>query len=268
MTSSPVLIGGLTPRPVQETVEDQGTSLFLYSRGGGGKTTLTAGAAENEADGPVLMIDAEGGSKAVSDRKGIDVVSIASWSELEKVVDDIIKQVTAKTIPYKTFTFDNLSEYAQLAKSSVCGTNQPTQPQWGEINRRMIKLVRDLRNLASKNPVNVLFICWDSTERDETNKLIYKLQFTPQLQKEYPGMIDIIGYIMPIDGDPDHRELSFEFSSKTDAKLRRNMSAAARSIPYRIRYGLDNLPMADILNSLRRGATFPKEKYPASTQRT
>lgn len=239
---------------------DAGACMFIYSKGGGGKTTLAASAATTF--GPVLVLDAEGGTKAISHMKDVEVLPATSWRDA-KEFRRAIEQTPVADIPWGTIVFDNMSEFSELAIREIAGSDQPTWPEYGELKRQILDFVRYFRNLAAKpGAPNIIFLCWDVNDKDETQKMMYRLNFTPAVQKDLPGIVDIIGYIMPIDGDPDHRRLSFEISTKTDAKLRRNMGKAARSIPYQIYYGLDNLPLGDILAALRTDTDFPKAKYP------
>lgn len=254
-----ILIGKLGIVPVA-AMSDTGACMFLYSKGGGGKTTLAASTADKF--GPVLFLDAEGGTKAISHMEGIDVLPATSW-KAAKDFRKSLEQLKVEDIPWGTIVFDNMSEFSELALREIAGTDQPTWPEYGELKRQLLDFVRYFRNLAARpGAPNIIFLCWDVNDKDDTQKMMYRLNFTPAVQKDLPGIVDVIGYIMPIDGDPDHRRLSFEISTKTDAKLRRNMGKAARSVPYQIYYGLDNLPLSDILQALRADVEFPKGKYP------
>ncbi len=243
--------------------QDAGVCMFLYSRGGAGKTTLAAALADSIPDAPIVIFDAEGGAKVVNDRKDIPVIVMESWKHLDRMEEEIKKTAI---LPWKTIILDNESEYMQLCINEVTSSDedQITQPEWGSIQRKMRAHIRFYRDLAKSRNINVIFICWDVTDKDETNRMVQKLNFIPSLQKEIPGLVDIIGYIEGIDNDPEHRTITFAFSRKTDAKFRRNRSEAARSIPANITYGLDNLPLPDFINALRRGVKFPVEKYQVS----
>lgn len=242
------------------TFQSSGAFMFLYARGGGGKTTLAASLHASDQDSPVVIFDAEGGSKVVNDIPDVQVIPVKTWKDLDDLEDQIKR---TPVLPWKTIILDNESEFCQLCVNAVTGNeeDQVTQPEWGSVQRKMLAHVRFYRDLAAQRGINVIMICWDVTERDETNKLVAKLNFIPSLQKSLPGVVDIIGYIQGIDNDPDHRILDFSFSTKTDAKFRRNTSDAARSIPLKLVYGLDNLPLIDIMNSLKRGEKFPADKY-------
>lgn len=238
-----------------------GYCILLYSRGGGGKTTLAGSADDSPDDSPVLFLDAEGGTKAISHRGNVDVITVKDWTDIKRVTADI---VAAPELEWKTIVLDNLSEYVQLATTKIVGnaTDQVSQPKYGDMAREVLALVRTYRDLARHRGVNVVIIAWDSPEKDETGKLMTTINATPKLQKDLPGIVDIIGYISPVDGRPDLRLLSFEPSSKTISKFRRNTSDAARTIPFTIYYSLDNLPLPDIFAALKRGVNWPESRYP------
>lgn len=245
------------------TYQDAGTCMFIYSRGGGGKTTLAASLVESEPDSPVVFFDAEGGAKVVNDRPDVQVIEMHSWEELD-AMEEYIKKTP--TLPWKTIVLDNESEFMQLCVNKVASGDEEavTQPEWGLVQRKMRAHIRFYRDLAKSRNINVIFICWDVNDKDETNRSVMRLNFIPSLQKEIPGLVDIIGYITGIDNDPNHRNITFAFSTKTDAKFRRNRSEAAQSVPSMITYGLDNLPLPDIINAIRRGVSFPASKYVVS----
>lgn len=240
---------------------DLGYCILLYSRGGGGKTTLAGSADDSLEDSPVLFIDAEGGVKAISHRPNVQVITVSSWRDIKTLTNDIIK---APVLPWKTIVLDNLSEFVQLAVTQIVGnsTDSVSQPKYGDMAREVLALVRSYRDLARYKKTNVIIIAWDSPERDDSGRLTTTINATPKLQKDLPGIVDIIGYISPIDGQPDRRLLTFEQSTRTIAKFRRNTSDAAKTIPLQIVYGVDNLPMPDILAALKRGKEWPAEKYP------
>lgn len=240
-----------------------GYSMMLISRPGGGKTTLAGSAADSPEDSPVLFVDAEGGVKAISHRKDVDVISVKTWDE--------VKTLTAKfkadpNLPWRTIVLDNLSEFTTLATAKIVGgVAAPSWPEWGAVAREILVLVRDYRDLARSRGINSIIIAWDSLEEDKAKRAFLTLNATPKIQEDLPGIVDIIGHIDKLDGQPDIRVLNFEPSTRTIQKFRRDVSDTGRSIPHKITYSLDNLPMGDILAALKRGVPFPVNKYPVPT---
>jgi hypothetical protein len=243
---------------------NQGYCMVLFSRAGSGKTTLAAGADDSPEDSPVMFVDAEGGTKVISHRKKVEVITVASWDEIKDLTAQFKRDPNLK---WKTIILDNLSEFIQLAIKKIVGnaTDQVSQPKWGDMAREVLALVRDYRDLARTRGINSIIVAWDSAEEDKAKRPLLTLNATPMLQRDLPGVVDIIGHIDPINGQPDRRLLNFEPSTQTIQKFRRVPSDAGRTIPYKIVYGLDNLPMADILAALKRGVPFPVEKYVVAT---
>lgn len=240
-----------------------GYCMLLFSKGGGGKTTLAGGAADSPEDCPVLFVDAEGGVKAISHRTNVDVIAVKNWDEIK----ELTKQFKADpNLKWRTIVLDNLSEFVQLATTKIVGgTDAPSWPEWGAMAREVLALVRDYRDLARMRGINSIIIAWDSVEEDKAKRSVLTVNATPKLQEDLPGIVDIIGHIDPIDGQPDKRLLNFEPSTRTIQKFRRNTSDAGKTIPHKIVYTVDNLPMADILAALKRGVPFPVEKYVVAT---
>lgn len=260
-----VKFGRFSVRKASDDV-NLGSCLLLYSQGGSGKTTLAASAADSPPDAPVAFFDAEGGTKVISDRRDVDVIDVKTWKDIKDLEQQCVR--TPEQIPWKTIVLDNLSEYIQLATNQIVGnaTDQVSQPKWGEMAREVLALVRSFRDLSRMHGLNVVIIAWDSDEKEENGRIKKHLAATPKIQKDLPGIVDIIGWITAIDGQPDKRLITFEPSTRTIAKFRRNRTDAARTIPHQITYGLDDLPLPHIFNALRRGVPFPTVKYPAVQQ--
>lgn len=244
-----------------------GYCLMLFSPPGGGKTTLAGAAADSPEDSPVLFIDAEGGVKAISHRPDVEVVTVSSWLEIKKITAELKRDAAPR---WRTIVLDNLSEFIQLATIQIVGNNtdQTSLPKYGDMAREVLALVRDYRDIARIKGLNSIIIAWDEVEEDKAKRPLLTFNATPKLQSDLPGIVDIIGHIDKINGMPDRRILNFEPSNSTIAKFRRPVSDSANTIPHKIHYTLDNIPMGDILAALKRGKAFPVEKYPIPAVRS
>ena len=255
--------GKFEVKSAAESVE-WGYCILLYSRAGSGKTTLAGSADESPEDSPVLFIDAEGGTKVISHRPNIDVIPVKSWDEIK----DLTSRLKADPdLKWKTIVLDNLSEFIQLATQKIVGgSSAPSWPEWGTMAREVLALVRDYRDLARTRGINSIIVAWDSAEEDRAKRPLLTVNATPKLQGDLPGIVDIIGHIDPV-GDPERRLLNFEPSVKTIQKFRRVPSETGKTIPHQIVYGIDNLPLPDILAALKRGVPFPVERYATTPAR-
>lgn len=266
---APVTFGRFQGHSATESAKE-GSSIMLFGKAGSGKTTLAASLSLDPKNCPVWFLDSEGGTKVISDMSGVTVFPIHTWQEQKDFRQEIVKQKAApQGLPFKTIVIDNLSEVVQQAVTAIVGnaTEQVSQPKWGDMAREILSYVRFYRDLARDNGINVVIIAWDSEEKNEiTGRSIVTLEATPKLQKELPGILDHIGWITPVDGQPDKRVLSFEPSTRNISKFRRSRTEAARSIPVKIEYGLDNMPLCDIVAAMR-GDQFDVKKYQTTTQR-
>jgi hypothetical protein len=245
-----------------------GYCILLFSRAGSGKTTLAGSADDSPEDSPVLFVDAEGGTKVISHRPNIDVITVKSWDEIKSITSRLKLDPNLK---WRTIVLDNLSEFIQLATTKIVGGSAaPSWPEWGSVAREVLALVRDYRDLARTRGLNSIIVAWDSTEEDKAKRPLLTLSATPKLQGDLPGIVDIIGHIDPINGQPDKRLLNFEPSTRTIQKFRRVPSDTGRTIPHKIVYGIDNLPLPDILAALKRNVPFPTDRYvpPTTSSRT
>lgn len=238
-----------------------GYCFLLTSPKGGGKTSLAASLDDYELERPVLMVDAEGGSKAISHRAGVDVIQVFDWDEVRRLTDGFIS--SKEPLRWKTIALDNLSAIVTFARVKVTKSeiDGVTQPEWLTIANMVLSLVGDYRNLARTRGINSILVAWDSIEEDKAHKPYQHVQATPMIQRDLPGMVDIVGHIDIIDGKPDQRMLVLEPSTHTINKFRRNPKGTALTVPYRLPYGVDNFPLGDIMAALKHGVEFPVSKY-------
>jgi len=257
--------GGLQIRYTDD-IKEVGTNWTLFGPAGAGKSTFPLPLAESEEFGPLFYV-ASGSGLSVVQHKHIPYIIPEKWQDLQRVLDECKKCTPESMPPFKAIALDNLSEFIVLARWHVCpingypeGTN--ALRDWNKITQMVITYVREWRDLTEQLPIHVFFMAWDSDERGTASgagKLTIDLN--PALQKAYPGIVDTIGHISVPNHDPDHRVVNFTPDMKAITKFRRNPSANARKIPYEVYYGLDNLPIVDILKVMRHDDVWPADKY-------
>jgi hypothetical protein len=241
----------------------------LFGPAGGGKTTLAASAADSPFGEPCIHFDAEGGSSAIEHRNNVDVADIKSWDEIARITAEFKKAQHG----YKTVIWDNMTEIQKLSIAGIAGpgvgagTDVTELQEYLKSTNQMETMVRTWRDMARFQGINVVFVLWDEEDKDKnTNRLKTMVQLTPMLQKAYPGLVDTVGWVGPVEGRPDLRVVDFTPSPKTHAKFRRAPGTPAQKIPYKIFYSVDNLPMADMLATMKGGVDWPTAKYPAPAQ--
>jgi hypothetical protein len=259
----PERFGGIPIRRVSEVATDWGMCMAIYGPPGVGKTTFAAGAAQSALGSPVLFLDAEGGIRSISHDQTIEVIEVHDWATLIKFNQELMK-TPPDQIPWKTIVLDNMSEFQAVSLRRIVAGNEMAQIQdWGRCTQDMLLLTRFYRDLARVKGVSVILIAWETPDKDESTGIVKRdVGFTPSLARQFPGIVDIVGYLEVMNDPPKYtRCLSFAPSPRTAAKFRRSRNENAMEIPYMIWYGADDNPMADLLATLKGGAKWPKQKY-------
>lgn len=243
----------------------QGVFMTLYAQGGGGKTTL---AAELYKIGRTLYIDAEGGTDSIAhlqDEPNLDIVDVSDYKQFKRLGE----KLKLDTEDYVNIVVDNLSEIIDLCEIDVgiVGNDAHDLQRYKLMTREIMRQVRLYRELSRIRGLNVIICAWDSDEKDDRGVLKKDLAFTPKLREEYPGICTIIGHV-DVTNNPDLRRLNFAPGPKTVSKFKRSQDSAAMKIPYQIYYGINNLPLADIINTIKGKEDWPEKKYPKPSANT
>lgn len=237
-----------------------GTFITLYGPAGAGKTTLSATAADVPEGAPMLICDAEGGTRVIAHRTDIDVMPIHDWNTAEAFTSAIERDPSP---PWKTISWDNLSELQTVNMASIIGPDKKPEIQnWGENTATILKFTRRWRDIAQAKNINVIFVAWDEVVRVDGEPTRRRLNFTNSLQKTYAGLVDIIGYL-DVENNPPHwtRTLHFEPSPRLESKFRRDQTEAANKIPFQIY----NPNLGTIIQVLRTGKEWPTAKHTKPT---
>ena len=179
-------------------------NLFVYGESGVGKTFLSGTAADDKRTSPVLFIDAEGGITTIKERKDIDVVTVRSMKQLEKVATQLGASVKAGKLYYSTIVVDSLTELADLDMRDVMreaynrspdkvDIDVPSPREWGKVRNHIRIIVRYFKDL----PCHVIWTGHLSVQEADPDKGIprkYYPGFAGKLAREIPGFMDIVGY--------------------------------------------------------------------------
>jgi len=252
-------LGGLVIRKATAAKDTGGSFWTFYGQGGSGKTTLAGSCADCELGYPYMHVDIDGGIEAISHKSNVEYVAVTSYKQFDKFTAEIEKANHG----YKTICVDNLSELADLCILGIAGmTDQPEIQEWGQMTREIVHKVRQWKNIARAQGMNIIFCAWDADEKDDRGVLKKELALTPKLREKFPGIVTTIGHIDVLN-DPNMRTLNFAPSPKSVSKFRRAADANSVQIPFKITYGLSNLPMPDILKVVKGGGKWP-DKYKVS----
>lgn len=244
-----------------------GMCIAVYGAAGVGKTTFAADIADSPLGGPAVILDAEGGARSVAHKDNVDIIDITSWQQVQAFTQEFLRTPNP---PWRSVIWDNMSELSSKCLTSVMQQDQPQIQDYGKATTSMLAFTRVWRDAARSKGTNVVFIAWDFPEKDEgTGNVKYGIGFTPSLARQFPGIVDIIGYLSVANNPPLYtRVLNFAPSPRTVAKFRRSQTEVAQQIPYEIFYGMNEHPIVDLLATLKGGTPWPSDRYKAPARPT
>jgi hypothetical protein len=157
---------------------------------------------------PRLVLDAEGGNGTTwtPSRKVIWNPTTERPPEADGTWDTCIVHVRAFTDvqrayewlnsgqhPFRSCTIDSVSETQQRAVDEIAGVEQMRERDWGELLRKMNKLIRDFRDLVNHptNPLDVMIFI--AMTRDVNG--VKKPYVQGQLATILPYQVDVVGYL-------------------------------------------------------------------------
>lgn len=159
---------------------------------------------------PRLLLDAEGGTKFLPSAQQKRLVvwkadrddpptADGSWDTCRVVVqkvdmmDRVYQWLNSGKHPFESLGIDQLTEIQNRAVYDIAGTNQMTQPNWGELLRRIDDLVRRYRDLV-EHPIkplkSVVFIAASKEYGGAIRPLL-----DGQMRDRLPYTTDVVGYM-------------------------------------------------------------------------
>lgn len=177
-----------------------GISVLVYGPSKAGKSWFT-----DSAPGPRLILDAEGGHRFTTSKKIVwdprqpppevdDDTTVLVYVRDFGVLTYAFQWLAAGKHPFRSVALDSISEIQQRCIDALVGTEALKLQDWGEIGRRLARLVRDYRDLLihPTRPLDVV-VMTAMSRQDQNGKSIPYVQ--GQLSTSLPYFIDVIGYL-------------------------------------------------------------------------
>lgn len=137
-------------------------SVLVYGPSKVGKTHFMA-----SGPPPVLILDAEGGTRFLPFRKTVWSNTLMAPPDMEgldvcvayvrdfQTLESVYTWLHSGKHPFRTVAIDSISEAQQRCVDSIAGQKQMTTPDWGTLLRKISSLVRSYRDLLI-HPLNPL----------------------------------------------------------------------------------------------------------------
>lgn len=173
-----------------------GFNALIYGQSGSGKTTLCATAQDTEWGQDVLFIDMKGGIRSIVDRPELSALVPDDWKELQAIYNYLDDGKHS----YKTVVVDTLTQAQRMNLQHVCamaGKPVATLQEYLLSNNQMLLMMEAFISLSVTQGVNVLFVCQEMEERDEsTGAFLIRPALTPALVKDAISAVDAVGRLV------------------------------------------------------------------------
>lgn len=187
-------LASIAPVTSPRKPEDKATYLF-YSSPGVGKTTLAGSASEVAAMAPVILLDFENGSSALSRKyPDVDVMHITDWGTAIKAIEALANNKTK----YRTVIFDTIGEAQEqvLVWSDEVyrkGDTSNAFAKWADVSEQLSKAIKGLH----RSDLNVIALAHVELDRDAiTNKKTVRPYFLGKKSHvTLPAVFDVIGQL-------------------------------------------------------------------------
>ena len=216
---------------VSSNREERWLKFLIYGDNGVGKTYLAASAQDVPSMKNVLFIDVESGDLSISNRNDIRVIRIESFAQLARVYDQFLlkhiyyrdkmapgperdkrimdleqmltdDEVTEPRI-YNTIVLDTVTEIQKYCVYQLLGIKvgqpldiEPAQTLefagWGKLLEMMGLTIRAFVKL----PMHVIAVAQLDETQDALKTFHRAPSFQGQFQKQAPGMVDNVGYMV------------------------------------------------------------------------
>ena len=211
-TTTPETALALWAELQERALRQQVLSLLVHAGSKVGKTTLASTAPK-----PILLLDAEGGSKFLPHSKTYwDPLTgpPPNWDGSWEICVVIVRQFDTLAHVYqwlvmhphhfRSLCIDSITEVQRRCKEQLVGTSDMKQQNWGTLLTKMEQLIRQFRDLTL-HPSNPLSAAVFIAETRQTNgKWIPYMQ--GQIATSLPYLMDVIGYLyvsdVPDEYDP------------------------------------------------------------------
>lgn len=226
-----VPIGNFGKLPIYNSsqLKRRGWFMLLYSRGGGGKTTLASTIADNPNIRPAILFDIDRSSHVLSARADIDIAYVYSWPQMQEAATNL-----QESHPYKAIIIDNISELSDMCfkyNEKLIQSKDPRQ-HYAAMTSDMLGFIKFFRDYVSTTGITVIMTAWEGYLEDEITGLKKSTAlFNPALAQRFEGLFPTIGYL---DVDEEVHTLHLGQHKRRVTKFARSRDDVDLTIPLTI----------------------------------
>lgn len=191
---------------------------MIYGLPGCGKTHLAGTGAKSKHLAPILYVNAEAGASTLLKLNADQDIQIIpdpeaqgsiTWAQFVSVYDELDRQCyNSKDRPdFRTVCIDTGTELQKINMDWVMGKTLAAHPDrdpdvpglhdWGASTNAMRKYLRLFRDL----PMNFIFLCHETTERDNKGVMWKRPDLPGKLANQVAGLFDQVMYLYTKEGE-------------------------------------------------------------------
>lgn len=214
----------MVPAGITSTTDvgtEAGLNALIYGPPGAGKTALATSIVEHESVVKALHIDIDGSPKTLIPHPKLDRAEIPSgrlgWDKIEEVAAFL----HGSSHDYNTVIADTVTTLGAYGLDSVLHENFlrtkrsdkarmafPSMGDYGINNRRVLRMVRFLREFSISRGWHVILVCHEKEVKLESGALAYRPSLSGQLADVIPGIPDVVGRV--VEHKPGQRYIQVE----------------------------------------------------------
>jgi hypothetical protein len=177
-------------------------SILVHADSKVGKTTMAS-----TSPPPMLILDAEGGSKFLPIRKvtwnpqqGPPPAYDGTWEACVVIVRDfdtmrmVFQWLQSGQHTFRSLIVDSITEVQRRCKQNLAGTEAMNQQAWGQLLTLMDSLIRGFRDLTL-HPTNPIQVVVFIAETRQSNNGKWRPYMQGQIDIALPYWMDVVGYL-------------------------------------------------------------------------
>lgn len=168
---------------------------------GAGKTDLLGTAEDDPRTSPMFLMDFEGGSDTLEDRRedGMHIERIASWAEYDQAYDFLVND----RHDFKSVGIDSITETNMSAIFEILDREGPSRAEkdkrtnvvepgdYGESGIQLRRFIRTWRDLHA----HLFLTALDRSDIVPREGTVIKPALIGRLADEIPGIVNVVGYL-------------------------------------------------------------------------